>query len=440
MSSHPGTPPPPRASPRTAESRGWLGYYLRRLGPGLVTGAANDDPGAIGTHAQVGAQWGSAPFWLAPYTLPLTAVVLEMCARIGNVTGRGLVTILRFYYPGWVRWGTVALFVVANTVNLAADLGIMAASVELLIGGPILLWLLALAAGSAALQIFAPYAPYARVLKLLALSLFAYVVTVFLVPQNWGVVLRATFVPGIQWDAAFLMSIVAVIGTRLSPYALVWQPTQVVEEQIEDGKKRLTERLGASERSVRAIQLDVLAGSVVANLVTWAIMVTAAATLHAKGVTDVTTATQAAEALRPAGGELAYALFAVGILSTGLLAVPVLAGGVGYAVGEALGWRRGLARKAQDAKRFYSVIALCMAAAVLLNLIGINPIRALVLSQVLNGLVAVPLVFLVLRISNNRRVMGEFVNGRLANLLGAFAFLIIAAAGAAAIYGMLFPR
>jgi len=417
--------------------KGGLRYYLRRLGPGLVTGAANDDPGAIGTHAQIGAQFGAAGFWLAPYTLPLTAVVLEMCAQIGNVAGRGLVTILRFHYPRWVLWGAVGLFAVANVVNLAADLGVMAAAVQLLAGGPALLWLLVVAVASGALQVLVPYAPYARVLKFLALSLFAYVVAVVLVPQDWGAVLRATFVPTVRWDSTFLMSVVAVIGTRLSPYVLVWQPAQVVEEQIDEGKVRLSQRVGATRREVRAIQVDVIAGTLVANVVTWAIMVTSAATLHERGITNVTTATQAADALKPAAGTLAYAIFALGILATGLLAVPVLAGGVAYAIGEALGWKRGLARDAKRAKRFYAVIVLCITVAVLLNLLGVNPIRALVLSQLLNGLVAIPLVFLVLRICNNPAIMGSNTNGRLANTLGWGTFLIIAAVGMAAVWGMM---
>jgi NRAMP (natural resistance-associated macrophage protein)-like metal ion transporter len=430
-------PHPPRPSPPAApRRRGGLSYYLRRVGPGLVTGAANDDPGAIGTHSQIGAQFGLAPVWLAPYTLPLTAVVLEMCAQIGNVAGQGLATILRWHYPRWVLYGAVGLLTLANVVNLAADLGIMAAAVQLFAGGPAMLWLLLLAAACAALQLFVPYDTYARVLKLLALSLFAYVVAVLMVPQNWGAVLRATFVPTLRWDSAFIMGVVAVLGTRLSPYVLVWQPAQVVEEQIDDGKLRLEQRQGATRREVRAVQVDVLAGSVVANLVTWAIMVTAAATLNARGITTVDTATQAADALRPAAGALAYGLFAVGILATGLLAVPVLAGGVAYAIGDARGWPRGLSRDARKAPRFYAVIVLCIAAAVVLNLAGVNPIRALVLSQVLNGLVAIPLVFLILRICNNPAIMGNKTNGRLANTLGWATFGILTAVGAAAVWGV----
>jgi Mn2+/Fe2+ NRAMP family transporter len=335
-----------------------------------------------------------------------------------------------------VLWGAVSLFTVANVVNLAADLGVMADSVRLLAGGPPTLWLVVLAVGSGALQVLVPYATYSKVLKLFALSLLAYVVAVVIVPQDWGAVLRATVVPTVRPSAAFAMAVVAVLGTRLSPYVLVWQPAQVVEEEIGEGHTRLADRIGATRREVRAMQVDVLAGSVVANLVTWAVLVTTAATLHARGITTVETATQAAEALRPAAGKLAYALFAVGILATGLLAVPVLAGGVAYAVGEALGWPRGLRRGVRREPKFYAVIGACIAAAVLVDLVGVNPIRALVFSQILNGLVAIPLVFLVLRICNDPAIMGDKTNGRLANVLGWGTFAILAVVGAAAIWGL----
>ena len=416
-----------------SSATGRLRYYLRRLGPGLVTGAANDDPGAIGTHAQVGAQFGGASYWLAPYTLPLTAVVLEMCAQIGNVTGRGLVTILRFHYPRWVLWGAVSLFIVANLVNLAADLGVMAESVRLIAGGASTLWLIVIAVVSAVLQLYVPYPAYATVLKLFALSLLAYVAAAFLIPHDWSAVLRATFIPAARLDSAFLTGIVAVVGSRLSPYVLVWQPAQVVEEEIEEGKTRLAERIGATRREVKAIQVDVIAGSIVANLVTWSMLVITGTTLHARGVTTVATVNQVAGVLRPAAGQLAYALFAVGILATGLLAVPVLAGGVAYALGEAFGWKRGLGRQAGRAPKFYGVIVACIVAAVLGNLAGVNPIRALVLSQLLNGLAAIPLVLLILHICNDARVMGVRTNGRLANALGWATFVIIACAGAACV-------
>ncbi len=420
----------------TTAKRGDSGvhYYLRRLGPGLVTGAANDDPGAIGTHAQVGAQFGAGSFWLAPYTLPLTAVVLEMCAQIGNVSGRGLVTILRFHYPRWVLYGTISLVAFANTISLAADLGVMADAVRMLVGGHPRIWLVVVAAFSAMLQVLAEFQMYSRVLKVLALSLLAYVVAVFLVPQDWGAVLRATVVPSIRPNGAFLVAVVAVIGTRLSPYVMVWQAAHVVEQKIGDDKPRLWQRLGRRRPEVRAIQVDVIAGSVVANLVTWAILVTTAGTLHTRGITQLATAADAAAALEPAAGRLAYVLFATGILATGLLAVPVLAGGVAYAVGEAFGWARGLAHGASRAPRFYSVIVVCIALAAALNFVGISPIRALVLSQLVNGLVAIPLVFLVLGICNNPEVMRNRTNGRLANSLGWATAIIITVVGVAAIW------
>jgi Mn2+/Fe2+ NRAMP family transporter len=312
----------------------------------------------------------------------------------------------------------------------------MAAAVQMLVGGPAWVWLVAISAVVGTLQVLVPYAPYARVLKYLALSLFAYVIAVALVPQQWGDVLRATFVPTIRWDATFFTTVVAVLGTRLSPYALVWQPAHVVEEKIDDGHVRLADRVRSTGGDVRAMQVDVMAGALVANLVTWAIMVTTSTTLHERGITNVTSATQAADALRPAAGTLAYAIFALGILATGFLAIPVLAGGIGYAFGEARGWRRGLGREPQSAKSFYAVIVLSIVVAVLLNFLGINPIRALVLSQLINGLVAVPLIFLVLRICNDSLIMGQHTNGPLANVLGWGTFGIVAAAGVAALWGI----
>jgi NRAMP (natural resistance-associated macrophage protein)-like metal ion transporter len=407
---------------------------LRRLGPGLVTGAANDDPACIGTHAQVGARFGTELLWLAPWTLPLLAVVQEMCAQLGNIAGQGLASVLRWHYPRWVLWTTVPLVVVANVVNLAADLGVMASSLALLAGGRPGGWLLVLAAVTGVLQVVVPYGRYARVLKIVALTLLAYVAAVFLVRLDWRTVLAHTALPRLALDRTALASIVAVIGTRLSPYLFFWQPSQVVEEEVEEGKTSLDARKGTTRTTLRRLQLDVIAGSVVANLVTWAIMVTTAATLHAQGRTEVQTATDAARALEPLAGAGAALIFSLGILGTGFLAVPVLAGGIGYALGEAFGWSRGLGRRLPEAPGFYAAIVGALLLATLLNFLGVSPIRALFVSQLLNGLVAVPLVFLLLHLCNNHAVMGARVNGRLANGLGGLTALVLLAATAALIW------
>jgi NRAMP (natural resistance-associated macrophage protein)-like metal ion transporter len=426
----------PELGPRGAAERvrRRITKTLRRLGPGLVTGAANDDPACIGTHAQVGARFGTELLWLAPWTLPLLAVVQEMCAQLGNIAGQGLASVLRWHYPRPVLWTTVALVTVANVVNLAADLGVMASALRLLVGGPQEGWLVALAAVTGLLQVFVPYGHYARVLKVVALTLLAYVAAVFIVRLDWTAVLADTLVPRLRLDRAALTSIVAVIGTRLSPYLFFWQPSQVVEEEVEEGKTSLDARKGTTRTTLRRLQLDVIAGSVVANLVTWSIMVTTAATLHAQGHTDVQTATDAARALEPLAGRGAALVFSLGILGTGFLAVPVLAGGIGYALGEAFGWTRGLGRRLPEAPGFYAAIAGALCLATLLNFFGVSPIRALFLSQLLNGLVAVPLVFLLLHLCNNRAVMGAHVNGRLSNGLGLVTALVILAAMVALVW------
>ncbi|HEU4698629.1 MAG TPA: Nramp family divalent metal transporter [Gemmatimonadales bacterium] len=409
---------------------------LGRLGPGLVTGAANDDPGCIGTHAQVGAQFGTSLLWLAPWTLPLLAVVQEMAAQLGNIAGEGLASTLRRHYPRGVLWSTTTLLVAANLVNLAADLGVMAETLQLLVGGPRALWIVALAALLGLLQTFVPYGPYARVLKIVTLSLLAYVAGVFLVRLDWPTALRHTFVPSLAFSEPVLLAVVAVIGTRLSPYLFVWQPSQVVEEEVEEGKTTRAERQGTTRLTLRRLQLDVLAGSVMANLVTWAIMVTTAATLHASGTTEVRSAADAARALEPVAGSLAALIFTVGILGTGFLAVPVLAGGIGYVLGEAWSWRRGLGRRPADAPGFYAAILGALAIAAALNFVGVSTIRALFLSQLLNGVVAAPLVFLLLHICNNRAVMGRHVNGRLANTLGGLTALVMLAAMLGLVWSM----
>lgn len=405
---------------------------LKQLGPGLVTGASNDDPAAIGTFSQVGAQFGLAPLWLNVYTLPLMGAVLEMNAQIGNVSGQGLATTLRYHYPRWVLFGALALLVGTNLLNLAADLAIMAEAVTLVAPLRSEVWLVAIGAGSALAQAYLPYARYARVLKLLTLTLLAYVVTAVLVTRDWGSVLRATVVPTVYGGPAFLQAVVAVIGTRLSPYVLLWQPSQIVEEKVDAGETRLHERRDISKGDVRRVQADVAAGSLVANLVTWSITATAAATLHAAGITNVATATQAAQALRPLAGPAASIVFAVGILATGLLAVPVLSAGLAYGLGEAFGWERGLRRGPARQKRFYGVMAAALAVAVALNFLGMSPVRALFVSQLVNGIAGIPLVYLVLRICNDRAIMGERTNGRLANTLGWAALLVMVAAGAGA--------
>lgn len=415
------------------------GRFLRILGPGLITGAADDDPSGIGTYSQSGATYGPGQLWLALYLMPLTIAVQEMCGRIGLVTGRGLAAVLRRHYNRKVLYGAVALLLLANTINVGADLGAMAVSLRLLVPDvPFIPALIIFALGILALEIFVPYRYYARVLKFLALSLLAYVLTGLVVAPDWGTLLRNTLVPHIAFTPAFLTLVVAVLGTTISPYLFFWQASEEVEEQEkrkEDGRKAgkggMSPALG---KQIRNLRIDTACGIFASSVTFWFIVMTTGATLYAhsggKGVT-IATAAQAAQALVPLvhtfphAGQLAKIIFAVGIVGTGLLAVPVLAGSAAYGIAEAFGWREGLAQPLAHARGFYGVIALATLVGLAINFIGVDPIAALVYSAVVNGVIAVPLLVLILLIANNRAIMGKHINGRLSNAAGVVSVVLM---------------
>jgi NRAMP (natural resistance-associated macrophage protein)-like metal ion transporter len=409
------------------------------LGPGLITGASDDDPSGIGTYAQTGAQFGYAQLWTALATTPLMIAVQEMCARIGLQTGAGLAEVIRKHYPKPILYLCVTLLFVANTVNIGADLGAMAASAQLLLGLPFLIWLAAMTLLAAILEIFVDYKQYAKALRLLTLALFAYALVVFVVPQDWGQALRSTLVPTFQFNQDYLLNLVAVIGTTISPYLFFWQASEEVEEEIDEGKKTKAQRRGVTKTELKWMRTDVTSGMLFSNAVMWFIIVTTASTLFRNGITNIDSAPKAAEALRPIAGDFAYALFAAGIIGTGLLAVPVLAGSAAYAVAETFKLREGLYLKLRQARGFYGVIAFATLVGAAINLIGINPIQALYYTAVLNGLVAPPLLFMILLIANNRKIMGGKTNGRVSNVFGwittvamtmsALALLLTAGAG-----------
>jgi NRAMP (natural resistance-associated macrophage protein)-like metal ion transporter len=408
-----------------------LRVYLRFLGPGLVTGASDDDPSGIGTYSQTGALFGFTQLWVALFTLPLMAVVQETCARIGLQTGEGLAHVVRRHYPRWVLYVCVSLLLVANTINLGADLGAMAAAAQLIVKLPLLLWLAGFTALIIALQVWVPYARYARFLRFLAFSLFAYVVVAIAIPQDWGQIFYHTFVPQVQPTKDFLLNLVAVLGTTISPYLFFWQASQEVEEQIEEGKLTPAERRGTSKVEIKWMRSDVYTGMFVSNLVMWFIIITTASTLHGSAGQAVDSAAKAAEALRPVAGPLASILFAAGIIGTGLLAVPILAGAGAYAAADTLKIPQGLSLKLRQAPGFYAVIVLSTLVGAGLNLVGINPIRALYYTAVLNGLIAPPLLILLMLIANNRKIMAGRVNGRASNILGWTATLGMTAAALA---------
>ena len=425
--------------------------WLRIVGPGLVTGATDDDPSGIGTYSQAGAAFGAGQLWLALYMLPLLIAVQEMCARVGLVTGSGIATLVRVHYRRPVVLVAVGLVFVANTLNIGADLGAMAATVQLLVPDvAYAVVLVLLSTGILALQVFVPYRRYAVVLKVLALSLLAYVATGLIIGvggTRGAVLVWATIVPHVELSPAFLALIVAVLGTTISPYLFFWQASEEVEEvQLHHREPRGSDLLRQRQAllaRIRLLRLDTAVGMLSSEVATWFIIFTTGSVLHTHGITTITTADQAAAALEPLvqsfphAGLLAKALFATGILGVGLLGIPVLAGSAAYAVAEAFHWHEGLAKTIRQAPGFYAVIGAATLVGLLLNLLHINPIVALVYSAIINGVVAVPLLVLILLVANNRAIMGTHTNGRLANGVGILTTLAMAAAAVALVVSFL---
>ncbi|MBC8023364.1 MAG: Nramp family divalent metal transporter [Burkholderiales bacterium] len=404
---------------------------LKRLGPGLITGAADDDPSGIATYSQAGAQYGYGLLWSVLLTTPLMVGIQTVSARIGRVTGNGLAANIRDHYPPWLLNGIVALLVLANTLNLAADLGAMGGALAMVVGGPSLLYIVLFALVSLTLQILVPFPRYAPVLKWLTLSLLGYVATVFVVSVPWEEATAAAFMPNVQWRPEYLATLVAVLGTTISPYLFFWQASQEVEEQrAAPGDEPLREAPGQAEQHLRRIKVDTWIGMVFSNLIAACIMVTTAATLNAHGVTHIETAEQAALALRPIAGDFAFLLFAAGIIGTGLLAVPVLAGSAAYAVAEARRWPIGLGLTLQEARNFYAVLAASTLVGVALGFAGMDPIRMLVMSAVVNGVIAVPIMAVMMLLAMKPAVMGPFT---LSGHLLALGWLSTAVMGAAVI-------
>lgn len=412
--------------------------YWKSLGPGLTTGAADDDPSGIATYSQAGAGYGFSFLWTAGFTFPFMAIVQEMCARIGLVTGRGLAGNIRVYFPRWVLYSCTLLLFAANSLNIGADLGAMAKAMQLLyprINFEFLV--LAFAIFSLALQIFTTYEKYAKYLKWLALVLLAYVFSALTANLDWQQIAINAVLPSIQFTKDQIFIITAILGTTISPYLFFWQTSQEVETQILGG--RITLKLRQEEttdKEINNMRLDVWSGMFLSNLVMFFIIAACGAVLFANGITNITSAEQAAEALRPLAGDLTYYLFAAGIIGTGLLAIPVLAGSTSYALSESFGWKSGLYRKLKQANAFYGVIIISTTIGLVINFIGFDPIKTLIYSAVVNGLIAPVILVLIVLLSNNRKVMGDRINSPLVTGLGWFITLIMAAAGIATIYSL----
>jgi Mn2+/Fe2+ NRAMP family transporter len=390
----------PRHHPRRKLLRGH--GYFKRLGPGLVTGAADDDPSGIGTYSQVGAAYGVSIVWSALYVAPLAAAVQEMAARLGLTRGRGLSTLIRERFPRGILYGAVALVALANTYNIAADIAAMGASAHLVVPVPAAVLAVAMTALMLGLEILVPYHRYARVLRWLALSLLAYLFVLASVNVDWTDVAHHVLVPELGGGRSLLAALLAVFGTTVSPYLFFWQASEEIEEEAER-----PEEAELDDDHIRAMRVDVVGGMVSACAIAFAIMVAAAATLHVSGVTTVQTADQAAQALRPFAGDLAGLVFALGIVGLGLLAVPVLAGSTAYALSEAVHWNEGLSKHFRDARGFYSVILFSMLVGLAVDFAGIDPIRGLYYAAILNGLTAPPLIALMIVLARSRKMGGQ---------------------------------
>jgi NRAMP (natural resistance-associated macrophage protein)-like metal ion transporter len=393
-------------APRLPASRG----LLARLGPGLITGASDDDPSGIATYSQAGAQFGYAMCWVMLFCFPLMAAIQEISARMGRVTGRGIAGNIRAHYPSWLLRSIVVLLLAANIINLGADLGAMAAALQLLVGGPSGLYVVGFATFCVALEVFSRYERYVAILKWGSLVLLAYVAVALAVDVPWGLVLYRSFVPNFSLDTNYVVTVVAVLGTTITPYCFFWQSSQEAEdERIDPAAHTLLAAPEEAPAEIGRMRFDTYVGMGYSNVISLFIIVSTAATLHAHGITDIQTSAQAAEALRPIAGVFTFALFAAGIIGIGLLAVPVLAGAGAYALGEALGWTIGLDRKPLDARAFYGTIAVSTLIGIGINFVGLDPIRALFWSAVINGVVAVPLMGIIMLMAMRPDVMGSFV-------------------------------
>ena len=401
----------PESAVEDSVERSWI----KRLGPGLITGAADDDPSGIGTYSQAGAQFGYSLLWTLLLAYPLMTAIQLVSACIGRVTGKGLASNMRAHYPRWLLYGAVILLVVANVINIAADLSAMGASAQLLIRTPQQLNVVVLGGVSVSLQIFVPYDRYARLLKGIALVLLAYVAVALVVPIHWGDVAHAIVLPRFSLSSDYLTTVVAVLGTTISPYLFFWQASQEVEEmRSEPGQKPLRRMPHQAPAQLRRINFDTWVGMGVSNVIAFFIVLTAAATLHLHHV-DVKTSADAARALEPIGGRFAYVLFSLGIIGTGLLALPVLAGSAAYAAAGSFRWRSSLALHLTLARQFYAVIALSIVGGVTITFMHFDPIRALYWSAVINGVTAVPIMAIIMHMAQSKRIMGEFaVKGSMA--------------------------
>jgi NRAMP (natural resistance-associated macrophage protein)-like metal ion transporter len=409
---------------------------LDKLGPGVITGASDEDPSGIATYAQAGAQFGFGLLWLVLILYPMKTIIQEMCARIGLVTGSGLSAVIKQKYSRKIVFPITILLLIANTINIGADIGAMAASIRLVVPQlPVIVATISFSGFIILSEVFVPYKKYVKILKYLILSLFAYLATAIIVGGNWNQIFSATIIPNIEFTPAFAMMFVAIFGTTISPYLFFWQASEEAEEDV--AKHKIKEigkgKPKISKKEIKLMRQDTAIGMAFSQLIMWSIMITTAGSIHAHGVTDIQTADQAAKSLEPLvktfpqAGEISKTIFALGIIGTGLLAVPVLAGSSGYALSDAFGWSEGLSRKFKQAKGFYLVIATSTLIGLWINFINIDPIKALVYTAVINGVIAVPILFAVMKIANDKEMLRGNTNSYVSNVIGWLVFAIMGA-------------
>lgn len=402
--------------------------FFHNLGPGIITGAADDDPSGISTYSTAGAALGYGTLWTVPLVLPLMTAVQLMCARLGLVSGRGLAANIRLHYPRWVLWGACSMLIFANLVNIAADFGGMAEAVSMLLGGPQWVWPPLFAAAILGLLVLGSYRLIVRIFKLLTLTLFAYVICAFLAKPNWWEVVHHTLVPQLTWNSRTFAVILALLGTTISPYMFFWQSAQEVEEEKARGHRTVKARRGATPQELYGAAVDVSVGMGWAGLVMYFIILTTGATLHRHGITDIETAQQASVALEPLAGAAAKILYAAGLISTGMLGIPVLAGSAAYAVAEAKHWRGSLNDRPKAGRKFYWIMATAVALGAMLDFLGFNAVKALFWAAVVNGLMSPPLLFLICRLNQDPQVMGEHTSGKSLRVLGWAATVVMSLA------------
>lgn len=415
--------------------------FFGKLGPGFITGAADDDPSGIATYSIAGAQFGYKLSWLSFWLIPMMISVQEMCGRIGIVTGMGLTGVIKKYYSKKLLFFTVSLLFIANTINIGADLGIMAACLKMIMGMSFYFWLLIVVVITVSMEIFLSYKSYFNYLKWMSLSLLVYMITALIVKQDWRSIAYYTLIPHVEFNLTFLITMVGFLGTTISPYLFFWQTSQEVEEEIKKGKiGDFCEKVHFCKKEIKYMRKDTSVGMIFSELITFFIILTTTATLHNNGIFNIETPQQAALAIRPLAGNFAYLLFTIGILGIGLQSIPILAGGVAYVFAEAFGFKEGLSKKFFEAKAFYGIICLATLVGVVFNLIGVNPIKYLYYAAVINGIIAVPLIPIIIKLADNPQIVGKNRTPRSLRLIGWLTFCLMGMAVILMLWNLFTPR